>query len=64
MQESRGIISSQHGRVEALQAKRAALKEKIREERKRPATSNDLLKQLKQENLKLKDEIEEESHRD
>lgn len=58
MQESRGIISSQHGRIEALQARRAILKDKIREELKRPSTSSELIRKLKLENLKLKDEIE------
>ncbi len=61
MQDSRGLISSQPGHVEALQAKRLALKTQIKEERKHPATSGEELKRLKLENLKLKDEIEEES---
>ncbi len=62
MQNSRGIISSQPGHVEALQAKRAALKEQIRAERNRPATSPELIARLKRENLRLKDEIESKSH--
>ena len=61
MQETRGIISSKTGHVEALHAKRLALKDKIREARKSPATSEETVKKLKLENLRLKDEIERHS---
>jgi hypothetical protein len=63
MQESRGIVSSQSSRIEALQSRRALLKEKIRQEQGRPARSPDVIKQLKQENLRLKDEIHQETQR-
>ncbi|MCB9996458.1 MAG: DUF465 domain-containing protein [Rhodospirillales bacterium] len=61
MQHTRGVVASEHGRLQALVAKREALKELIREEKKRPSTGGDLLRRLKLENLKLKDEIEEQS---
>lgn len=63
MQHSRGVLSSKPGHIEALCAKRESLKEQIREARKRPATSGDLLRRLKTENLRLKDEIEKKTHR-
>jgi len=63
MQESRGIISSQHGRIEALQARRAVLKDRIRAELKRPSTSEEVIRRLKLENLQLKDAIVMEDRR-
>lgn len=63
MQHSRGVISSEPGRLQALVARREALKELICEEKKRPATGGDHLKRLKLENLKLKEKIEEETLR-
>lgn len=60
MQDSSGIISSQPGHIEALTAKREALKALIKEARKHPATGGNELNRLKRENLKLKDEIEQE----
>jgi len=59
MHYSRGLISSQPGRLESLRAKHEALKERIHEELKHPATGGDILKRLKLEKLRVKEEIEE-----
>lgn len=55
----RGLMSSEPGRLEALRSRHAALKELIRQEQKHPATEGDILKRLKLEKLKLKEEIEQ-----
>lgn len=60
MQDSRGVISSQPGRLEALRAKHAVLKSQIAQEQKSPATSSEALKIMKIQKLKLKEQIEEE----
>lgn len=46
-------------RVEALMARHAELEQQIHRELKRPAMSEDLIRELKMRKLKLKDEIEE-----
>ena len=53
-------VSPHDGRIEALKARHAALEEQISGELKSPAAPHNILKQLKIEKLKLKDEIEEE----
>lgn len=52
--------TSHSGRILALQAKHAALDEQIEEAQKHVATADDLLRYLKREKLKVKDQIEEE----
>ena len=61
MQTSRGLVSSQPGRLEALRARHAAIDERIQEEQKSPAMSDTLLRRLKAEKLMLKDEIQDEA---
>lgn len=56
MNFSRGVLSSETGYLEALRAKRAVLKEHIREARKNPAANSEILALLKRENVRLKDQ--------
>ncbi len=63
MAYSRRVLSSEPGRLEALRTKHAALKDLIREEQKRPAGGEDVLRRLKLEKLRLKEHIEEEERR-
>ncbi len=63
MSNSQALISAEHGRLNALVARREAVKERIREERKYPALAGEILRELKIENLRLKDEIEFERRR-
>ena len=62
MQTSR-VISSQPGRLQALVARHTALKEQIEQEMKHPAYNAEIVRTLKSEKLKLKDEIELERQR-
>lgn len=59
MPYSREIISSGHGRLEALRARHEALKERIREELKHPSINNFILQELKKEKLRIKEEKEQ-----
>ena len=56
--QSQGLTSAQAERLEALRRKHFTLKQKIKEERKRPALDEQKIYSLKQEKLRLKDEIE------
>lgn len=51
--------SSQAQRIEALKRKHAALDTMLQDARRRPATSDFVIHDLKVQKLKLKDEIEE-----
>jgi len=63
MQTVRALASSQNGRLQALRARHSAIQDQIHEEMKHPSTGMDMIKRLKLEKLKLKDEIEEEMRR-
>lgn len=63
MQSTRALASSQNGRLQALQARHAALQDRIREEMKHPSTGNETLKHLKLQKLRLKEQIEQEMRR-
>lgn len=59
MPNSRGHISAKPGRLEALQARHMAVNTELEEEQKHSSVSDESLRRLKAEKLKLKDEIEE-----
>lgn len=60
MQESRTDVSPQSGRMDALRKRHALLEGRIFEEQKRPFSSGDMLRKLKRQKLRLKEEIEAE----
>ena len=62
MSADRGLVSSQTSRLEALQAKHAALAQRIEDEQKSPGVNDFFLRDLKLKKLKLKEEIELERH--
>lgn len=55
---SRGLVSAQPARVEALKARHAALAHKIEQEQNKLSTSDRYLRDLKRQKLVLKEEIE------
>jgi hypothetical protein len=57
MTNSRGFSETQ-GHLEALTARHAALSQRIETEQSSPSASQLMLKKLKAQKLKLKDEIE------
>ena len=63
MQSNRALASSPNGRLQALQARHAALQDRIREEMRHPSAGNDTLKSLKIQKLRLKEQIEQEMRR-
>ena len=58
MSDYRGMSQAQKGHLEALKSRHVALSRRIEEEQGRPAASNALIRKLKAEKLKLKDQIE------
>lgn len=61
--QTRALVSSQNARLQALRSKHAAIQDQLHEEQKHPAATDDLIRRLKLEKLKIKDEIEEEIRR-
>ena len=57
MLQSQSLVSKRPARVEALVARHAALEKKIQQEY-RSYTSDTLVRKLKQEKLRIKEEIE------
>ena len=53
------MATAQHKHLEALRAKHAALEDRIHEEQKFPATSPVILRELKLQKLRIKEEIEQ-----
>ena len=58
MNDYRGKQSAHSSHLEALRTRHVALSRRIEEEQLRPAASNSLIRKLKAEKLKLKDQIE------
>jgi hypothetical protein len=58
MMQTRGMADSNQGHLDALRAKHAALSEKIDDEMRSPSASHVLIRQLKAQKLRLKDQIE------
>jgi len=58
MPYQQSVVSKSPSRVEALRAKHKNLSQKIEVEQSRPSTSDQILKNLKREKLKLKEQIE------
>jgi hypothetical protein len=59
MSTARGETSAYQGHIEALIAKHAALDIQIREEQKYPAMRTELIRSMKAEKLRIKEEIEQ-----
>lgn len=55
--------TSSHNRLQSLRDRHAQLEEKIQEEQKHPAMRGDLIRRLKAEKLRLKEEIEDHRER-
>ena len=55
-----GASAAQQKHIEALRAKHAALESRIHEEQKFPAANTAVLRELKLQKLRLKEEIEQE----
>jgi len=55
---SKGLLSSQSSRIEALRQRHSVLSSRIEEAYKRPSTTDFYLSQLKKQKLSLKEEIE------
>lgn len=61
MPTSNGASASHHNHLEALRARHAALEEQIHEEQKFPAANMAILRDLKRQKLRLKEEIEQQA---
>lgn len=60
MRTAESFSSAQVNHLSALHARREEIKRRIREETKHPSASSLLIRQMKAENLRLKDIIERE----
>ncbi len=59
MSLSRSTVSTHLAHIQALRAKHAALSSKIEREQRHPSISDLMIKQLKLEKLRLKEQIED-----
>ena len=56
--QSQAHVPAQVERLEALRRKHSVIDKQIKEEQRRPAMSDQIIRSLKSEKLKVKDEIE------